>query len=744
MASLYSNTDPYSEPSDADTPVMVLASKNGIWDTVWSILDKKPYLVNSIPKERAWAILHQAVWWKNINAVERILQIPGCDSELLTKNGLRPLDIETTVGIQQLIKKHINSNELSKSSFFLTLEELAEPADEIPCNMSDEELDEKEPQKTKEIHEAAKKRNWKTMFKILKIWGHLINLVNPETGLAPIHEAAIDGNDKAVIELMSYTACDPLVKTKKPAKVGHGKTAAEITASQAVKSAIHWNLNESKKKYTTAPTCVDPGTAQLNLMWYVHEAILNNSICDKTYDSKYYRSFPDMEEGIFNFINVINNWESARDSVVKEIKRIDAAKIEAIQNTNSKDAFFQSLIHLYTTEYYSRLNKCLREHPTSLPDVVTKSDKSYRVYTALINALLFYGDFNGLKKQCTEVTYRGMELSSKDLQQYTKVGNKFSWIPFTSSSIEEKSRFPGNCLFIFNNKTKCQWSPRGIKDISEYENEHEYLYPCGAYFEVTKFKKQINHNDKNHIYLKLIDLPKVLKPFELIYDKTKLNYDNLVLEYNKVYCPIIAQRRLVDEANERLHELHSEMGRNRNYKKEAAEHKVSKINLPKGETAYHCRDCNTTCDYPCPESHMYLERCRFCIPCAEGACTKCRGKCYFKRHTKTNFKIHEEVVNRTVIDVPMRTKYEAAETNYRSQNVEYQTLKLNWETNFHKFPKATQLITKMTESTQQLANILGVNDDNAWDNWDDTVIQFSECRSFVEECRFEMSQLGLM
>ena len=51
-----------TEISDEDSTEMVLASKNGHWDTVWTILDKKPYLVNSIPKERAWAVLHQAVW----------------------------------------------------------------------------------------------------------------------------------------------------------------------------------------------------------------------------------------------------------------------------------------------------------------------------------------------------------------------------------------------------------------------------------------------------------------------------------------------------------------------------------------------------------------------------------------------------------------------------------------------------------------------------------------------------------
>ena len=64
---------------------MVLAAKNGKWSEVFPILDEKKYLINCIPEERAWAALHQAVWWNNMPNVQRLLKYPSCDSQVKTK-----------------------------------------------------------------------------------------------------------------------------------------------------------------------------------------------------------------------------------------------------------------------------------------------------------------------------------------------------------------------------------------------------------------------------------------------------------------------------------------------------------------------------------------------------------------------------------------------------------------------------------------------------------------------------------
>ena len=64
---------------------------------------------------------------------------------MLTKNGTSPLDIDTTVEIEKLPTDHIKSNQPSKSSFFLTPEDIATPPDGIfPNKLKDDKLKAKE------------------------------------------------------------------------------------------------------------------------------------------------------------------------------------------------------------------------------------------------------------------------------------------------------------------------------------------------------------------------------------------------------------------------------------------------------------------------------------------------------------------------------------------------------------------------------------------------------------------------
>lgn len=68
-----------------DVSEMVLAAKNGEWSKVYYIVDRKPYLINCIPEDRAWGALHQSAWWNNKDAVTKLLACPNCDSEIKTK-----------------------------------------------------------------------------------------------------------------------------------------------------------------------------------------------------------------------------------------------------------------------------------------------------------------------------------------------------------------------------------------------------------------------------------------------------------------------------------------------------------------------------------------------------------------------------------------------------------------------------------------------------------------------------------
>ncbi len=106
------------EEDNKDVREMVLASKYGRWPTMSDILNKKPHLVNCIPEERSWAILHQAVFWDNLDVVKDILQFKTCDALIKTKKsreGIVPaastaIDIVNAMGARGEIKNAISSN----------------------------------------------------------------------------------------------------------------------------------------------------------------------------------------------------------------------------------------------------------------------------------------------------------------------------------------------------------------------------------------------------------------------------------------------------------------------------------------------------------------------------------------------------------------------------------------------------------------------------------------------------------
>ena len=113
------------EEDNQDVRDAVYAAKYGNWKKVYDILNKKKYLVNCIPEERSWAMLHQAVYWNNEDAVSFILNLETCDSLIKSKrcrDGLVPpnstaIDVAEKMGgrdgVKYLIKQNI-SNERKK------------------------------------------------------------------------------------------------------------------------------------------------------------------------------------------------------------------------------------------------------------------------------------------------------------------------------------------------------------------------------------------------------------------------------------------------------------------------------------------------------------------------------------------------------------------------------------------------------------------------------------------------------
>lgn len=62
----------------------------GQWQNVWVILGnpespKKDRLFNVIPENRRWGIIHQAVYWKNPDVLQKLLKYHACDSDMRAK-----------------------------------------------------------------------------------------------------------------------------------------------------------------------------------------------------------------------------------------------------------------------------------------------------------------------------------------------------------------------------------------------------------------------------------------------------------------------------------------------------------------------------------------------------------------------------------------------------------------------------------------------------------------------------------
>jgi hypothetical protein len=51
-----------------------------------------PHLINAIPEDRRWGILHQAVWWNNQDNIKNLLKLPTCDSSIQTKETMSEVD----------------------------------------------------------------------------------------------------------------------------------------------------------------------------------------------------------------------------------------------------------------------------------------------------------------------------------------------------------------------------------------------------------------------------------------------------------------------------------------------------------------------------------------------------------------------------------------------------------------------------------------------------------------------------
>ena len=70
------------EKDNEDAIAMVLAAKTENFPEVFQIMEKKPNIINVIPAELGWSVLHEAVYCDNVDVVKRILSLPNCDTNI--------------------------------------------------------------------------------------------------------------------------------------------------------------------------------------------------------------------------------------------------------------------------------------------------------------------------------------------------------------------------------------------------------------------------------------------------------------------------------------------------------------------------------------------------------------------------------------------------------------------------------------------------------------------------------------
>ena len=371
-----------------------------------------------------------------------------------------------------------------------------------------EELQNRDAVKISEISLAIENSQLVEMAKIIDTDQHLVNVVPPEIGLGPLHQAAIMGDVDTVTKLLSYPASDPDIKTIAAQYNIHGpgKTAEELTTSQEIKEAIIYKRQQLTQEYYTCPTYVNIADSNHILLSYASPTIEAHRglLCSDRFDSESFDVFPKMVEDVFLHTHYSSKWEQAQELICKDLNSFDTMLAKQIMDNDkkSRDTLYQLLINTYASKAVVNWNLNNEMKKQLIRD--SESSLKFCSYTVLLNGILFVWD---QLESYTKATYRGMNLDVKELNDYS-VGIEFAWLNFVSSSSDRKvaQRFVTNkdkfkCLFIFDNKRQCKWSPRSIEKISNHEREKEYLYPCGAQFKVIKVETV---SEFRHIYLELI------------------------------------------------------------------------------------------------------------------------------------------------------------------------------------------------------------------------------------------------
>ena len=107
--------------SNKDLYTMLQCAESGYWSNVFEFLDTNPILINQIPSDKEWGVLHWAAYKNNYIAVSRLFKYTTCDITLRANtpgklNGDRPVDLTQLPDLESLLlnqsisQKHLSLN----------------------------------------------------------------------------------------------------------------------------------------------------------------------------------------------------------------------------------------------------------------------------------------------------------------------------------------------------------------------------------------------------------------------------------------------------------------------------------------------------------------------------------------------------------------------------------------------------------------------------------------------------------
>ena len=708
---------------DCEASVMSLAAKISDWSTVYEILGKRPELVNFIPEYRPWGILHHASHSGNEKAIIQILSIQECDPNLMSRDRLRANELTDNPRLKEIIEAAQAGRPVQTptQNYYVIKESFEElkQADAININ---------------QMSTALEKGDIVEVAKIIDTNQHLVNVVPPELGLGPLHQAAIMGDVDVVNKLLYYPASNPDIQTTAAQYNIHGpgKTAEELTTSEHVKEAISWKKQQLTQEYYACPTYVGITDSNHILMDYASHTIEAHKglLCSDRFDSENFNVFPKMVEDVFLYTHYSSKWEQAREITCRDLNGFDNMLAKQVMEQRSRESFYIKLIEVYTSEkirLYTNLNSELRNQAVKM----YKSTR-FSSYAVIVNAILFVWD---QLESYSEVTYRGMNLDEKELNDYS-VGIEFAWLNFVSSSSDKKvaQRFGKNkdklkSLFIFDNKIQCKWSPKSIEKISNHEREKEYLYPCGAQFKVTKVETM---GEFIHIYLELICVVDST-PLRSLFDETVARTENnieTIKEESKQFEKDLSQLKyIVQTAKDNQIEMHN----NDSYEVHNDEEKTERVELPKGVFIYSCIWCKTVCHDPC--SQECGDICRVAI--SDDQCTVCSAKCPWSLHKKYPFRTELVTKRKTKINESMKRRYVSAATECVESKVSIENLSYTMEDTM---ASMNSKLGEIKENISVLEFMLTAEKDNG-NNWLTIQERFGEKQRIVEQLKDQLPKV---